>query len=168
MKMKYRIFIICGLTIFLFMACIGRVFILPTPNSLERKYSENSRQITTLCEYLNGEQFKSYEIIRIDIFDSLTRIFCVENLNGGYVNTDYTITDSNLIDCLESLRKHGFVRIMKEYNYISFQTESSFNASVELIYSPNTEPDLSGINATKQILKKLKIDGWYYKKTIYD
>ena len=49
-----------------------------------------------------------------------------------------------------------------------FQTKGSFNESVGLIYSPVEEPDLSGINAKKQILKKLKTDGWYYNKTIYD
>lgn len=121
--MKYKLFIICGLALFLLVVGINRTFFSPTPNSLERKYSENSRQITAICEYLNSEQFKTYDIIRIDIFDSLTRIDCAEkdDLNGGYVNTDYAITDSNLIDCLEILRNHGFFRIIKEYNYMYFQ-----------------------------------------------
>lgn len=170
MKMKYKLFIICGLALFLLVVGINRTFFSPTPNSLERKYSENSRQITAICEYLNSEQFKTYDIIRIDIFDSLTRIDCAEkdDLNGGYVNTDYTITDSNLIDCLEILRNHGFFRIIKEYNYMYFQIKSSFNESIGLIYSPVEEPDLSEINATKQTLKKSNNDGWYYNKTIYD
>lgn len=170
MKIKYKFFIACVLTLFLIMAGINRVFFSPAPNSLERKYSENSREIITICEYLNGEQFKTYETVRIDIFDSITKVECSKknDLNGGYVNTDYTITDSNLVDCLEIIRNHGFLRIMKEYNYMYFQIKSSFNESIGLIYSPKTEPNLSEINAKKQILKRLKNDGWYYNKTIYD
>lgn len=170
MKRKYKYFIACVLILGLIIAGINGIFFSSAPNSLEQKYNENSRQITTICEYLKGEQFKIYDTVRIDIFDSLTRVDCSQkdDLIGGYVNTDYTITDSNLIDCLKILRNHGFIRIIKEYNYLYFQIESSFNKSIGLIYSPIEEPDLSEINATKQILKKLKNDGWYYNKTIYD
>ena len=167
MRMNYKFFIACVLTLALIIVGISRI---STSNLSERKYSGNSGQITTICEYLNGEQFKTYDIVRLDIFDSLTKINCSkkDDSNGGYVNTDYTITDSNLIGCLEVLSNHGFLRIIKEYNYMYFQTKGSFNESVGLIYSPAEEPDLSGINAKKQILKKLKTDGWYYNKTIYD
>lgn len=170
MKMKYKFFIACVLTLALIVAGIYKIFFSTAPNSLEQKYSENRRQITTICEYLKGEQFKTYDVIRIDIFDSLTRMNCSQkdDLKGGYAHTDYTIADSNLIDCLKILKDHGFSRIIKEYNYIYFQTESSFNESIGLIYSPTEEPDLSEINATKQIVKKLKNDGWYYNRTIYD
>ena len=148
--MNYKFFIACVLTLALIIVGINRI---STSNLSERKYSENSGQITTICEYLNGEQFKTYDIVRLDIFDSLTKINCSkkDDSNGGYV-----------------LSNHGFLRIIKEYNYMYFQTKGSFNESVGLIYSPVEEPDLSGINAKKQILKKLKTDGWYYNKTIYD
>ena len=166
MKIKPKFLIACVLALFLITAGINRL----VENSSERKYSENIRQITTICEYLSSEQFKTYDIIRIDIFDSLTRIRCSkkDDLNGGYANTDYTITDSNLIACLEILENHKFSRILKEYNYTYFQIKSSFNESTGLIYSPDGEPDLSEINAAEKTLKKLKYDGWYYNKTVYD
>ena len=91
-----------------------------------------------------------------------------DDFNGGYINIEHTITDSNLIDCLKNLKRHDFTRIIKEYDYLYFQIKSSFNESTGLIYSPKSEPNLSEINAKKQILKRLKNDSWYYNKTIYD
>lgn len=170
MKIKHKWFVVCTLILFLIIMCVNISFFLLTPYTAERKYSENSKQITTLCEYLNSEQFNAYAIIRIDIFDSIVKMNCAQkdDFNGRYINIEHIITDSNLIDCLKSLKKHGFTRIIKEYNYLYFQIKSSFNESTGLIYSPKDEPDLSEINAKKQILKRLKNDGWYYNKTIYD
>ena len=81
MRMNYKFFIACVLTLALIIVGISRI---STSNLSERKYSGNSGQITTICEYLNGEQFKTYDIVRLDIFDSLTKINCSKKDDSNF------------------------------------------------------------------------------------
>lgn len=167
---KNKLHIICSLSFCFIIAYISILYFSEAPIGVKQKYNKCSNQITLICEYLNNPQYKQYDIIRIEIYDSINKIECSEKngVDDGFTNTSYTITDNNLLKCIETLKKQGFVRILKEYNYLCFQTKGSFNTSVGLLYSPYEEPDLSEINAKKIITKKINDLGWYYNKTIYD
>ena len=144
-------------------------FFMPNSNDLNRKYIKCQDELYFVCEYLSDDSLKKYDIVRIDIFDSATKIYCSEKdcINGEYKKRVYSLTDKKLINSFKTLKKNGFSIVLKEYNYISFSVWSSFGSGVDLIYSPDEKPYLSEINAEEKVLKKLKYPGWYYLKSVY-
>ena len=73
-----------------------------------------------------------------------------------------------MVEYLDNLKEKNFVRVLKENNYIYYQTKGTFNKSIGLIFSPNEEPHISQHKTLNQVLEKLDNTGWYYIKIIYD
>ena len=170
MKIISKSIIYKSILYLLTISAILLIIIKITNEDFEKKYSKNSKQLLTLCEYLDCDEFQKYNIIRIDIFDSQVKMECSQknNLSGGYINTVYTIKEEKIVECLKILSKQRFIRILKENDYIFFQTKGTFNRSEGLIYSPLGEPDLSNNNSIYSFVEKLKAKHWYYCKEKYD
>lgn len=143
-------------------------FFTPTPSDVEETYYRNESELLILSEFVS-DLAKEYEIIRIEIFDSINIVeLSRENKQGGYDNTTINISDKGIINALEILKEQGFIRILKESDYISFQVWGCFSESVDLLFSPGVYPNTEHINAKEKVVEKIKPNDWYYCKIIYE
>lgn len=134
----------------------------PSVKKVEQIYYECTEELSYIGKELIDNQFTK---IRIDIFDSIEEIeYSFPNGKGGYEIQNRKIADTNFINALTVLKNEGFIRILKENNYVYFQIWGSFGGSIGLIYSEDQEPDVSRINAEIKVIEKLKPENWYYYK----
>lgn len=139
-----------------------------TIKAVKKLYAENAETLDCINTYLDSERFDEYDVIRIDLFDLTAKIECSkkDEIDGGYKTSVFT--ENEMVEHLDNLRGKNFVRVLKENNYIYYQTKGTFNKSVGLIFSPNEEPHISEYKTLNQVLEMLNSAGWYYIKTIYD
>lgn len=134
----------------------------PSKSSVERLYYANEAELKSICSLLQENQ---YERAEIELFESAKNIICYyRNNKGGFDKTMLEVDDSKKIDDLEKLKNIGYIRVLKEYNYVYFQVWGSFGASVGLIYSQGEKPDTSKINTKYDLVEEIGQTGWYYCK----
>lgn len=137
-------------------------FFPPSKNKVEKIFQKCENELSVICQYSNDDNLENYDF-SIDLFDSTSKIkYFKPSDNGGYDNSEYTITDKKLLNTLKSIQKKGVIRILKEYDYLYFQIWGSFGESVGLIYSEGKEPDLSSVNAERIVVERLKAENWFY------
>ena len=87
-----------------------------------------------------------------------------QNSKGGFDKLMVEFGDDNIISDLEELKKSGFIRILKEYDYIYFQSWGSFGESIGLMNSKGEKPNISELNTAYNFLEEIGETGWYYYK----
>lgn len=167
MKIKYKISIF-AIAIILIAIAIHNFY--DSQLIVEQKYDKNKEQFGIIIEYLDGELFRNQDIIRIDVFDSISKVECEkeDKTKGEYNRFTYYIEEKELLNALEILEKKGLVRILKEYDCLYFQFKSSFVKASGIVYSPNGEPILKDSYLHKSEIKETKFPGWYYYKFVYE
>ena len=138
----------------------------PSEKAVEKLYYENESELTAVCNFLLENQ---YPDSRIELFDSVNTIeFYTDNNAGGRNKDKSEITEKNITDSLETIVDSGFIRVLKEYNYISFQVWGSYGESVNLVFSPDSEPNISEINAKEKVVEKIKPANWFYYREKFE
>ena len=77
-------------------------------------------------------------------------------------------SDSNIISDLEGLKKSGFIRIIKEYNYVFFQSWGSYGESMGLMNSLGEKPNISKLNTVYTFMEKIEQTDWYCYKEKFE
>lgn len=129
-------------------------------SSVEKLYYENEAELKSVASFLQEEENAS---IRADLFD--TTEYMIYYVPHGKLNVK--ISNSNMIMAVEKLKRAGFIRILKEYNYISFQSWESMGESRGLMYTKGEEPDLSKLNVISTQVEEIG-QNWYYCRIQYE
>lgn len=142
-------------------------FFPPSQKKIEKMYYENESELLSICDFLWEDQ---YSESRIELYDSAP--YTVErykyNDRGGMDKEILEITEEDIINSFETIESNGFERVLKEYNYISFQVWGSFGESVSLVFSPNGEPDLSKQNLIDSVIERIEPTGWFYCRETFE
>lgn len=129
---------------------------------LEKIYYTNEDELISIGEFVWSNQYTS---IRIDLYDSAKIMECYNEEKRDKEIIE--ISDEKLISNLETLKNNDFIRIVKESNYVLFQTWGSLGGSISLLYSPDEKPRVLD-NAIEIVVEKIKPKGWYYNEIIYE
>lgn len=140
------------------------VFFPPSKHDIEKLYYKNEAELMSICNFLWESQYSG---IRIELLDSDNTAICYQKSDkGGYDEKVFEVDDVTLMNSLETIKNSGFIRVLKEYNYISFQVWGSFGGSVNLMFSSSEEPNISEIHAREKKVEKIRPIGWYYCRII--
>ena len=140
--------------------------VTPTKNDVKKLYYANETELNSVCTFLQEEQ---HSYIRIELSDTVNGMTCYSRNNkGGFDKLEVELSDSNIIRDLEELKKSGFIRILKEYNYIFFQSRGSFGESVGLMNFQGKKPNISGLNTVYNFTEKIGQTEWYCYKEKFE
>ena len=138
----------------------------PSKNDVEKLYYANEAELKSICTFLQKEQHTD---IRIELLDTTKGMMCYcQNSKGGFDKLMVEFGDDNIISDLEELKKSGFIRILKEYDYIFFQSWGSFGESIGLMNSQGGKPNISELNTAYNFLEEIGETGWYYYKENFE
>ena len=138
----------------------------PSKNDVKKMYYANEAELNSVCAFLQEAQ---YTDIRIELEDTTESMTCyLRNNGGGFDELIVEFIDSSIISDLEELKKSGFIRILKEYDYICFQSWGSFGDSIGLINSQGKKPNTSELNTVYSFMEEIGETGWYYYKFKYE
>ena len=170
MKKKMLIILLAIFTVISFLLTKNRIEILgivsPSKSDVKKLYYANEMELNSICTFLQQEQ---YTDIRIELLDTTKNMVCYyRNSKGGFDKLMIEFSDSNIISDLEGLKKSGFIRIIKEYNYVFFQSWGSYGESMGLMNSLGEKPNISKLNTVYTFMEKIEQTDWYCYKEKFD
>ena len=138
----------------------------PSKNDVKKLYYANEAELKAICAFLQKEQHTD---IRVELLDTTKSMMCYcQNSKGSFDKLMVEFSDSNIISDLEELKKSGFIRILKEHDYIFFQSWGSFGESMGLMNSQGKKPNISELNTAYNFLEEIGETGWYYYKEKFE
>ena len=157
--------IIAGfIIVFIVFLCFKFDIFPPTKRDIQKVFYKFETELTTLCNFLNDNYS---EDVRIDLFDSINDITIYTDNNNSIVRKSLEINNDDIIQIMKKLDRYGFVRILKEDNYIYFQIWGSFDQDVGLMYSKGDIPNITEVYAENQVLEKMNTKDWFYYSAKY-
>lgn len=170
MKKKILIIILLVFIVVAFLLIKNYIGILgivsPLKDDVKKLYYANETELKSICTFLQEEQHTD---IRIELMDTTKGMMCYyRNNKGGFDKLRVEFSDSNIISDLEELKKSGFIRILKEHDYIFFQSWGSFGESMGLMNSQGKKPNISELNTAYNFIEEIGQTGWYYYKEKFE